>query len=354
MPAEHIVTAKDADIVTVKGTFLKAKGYLFYLLSKWILILIFCILGAAIGFYVAYSTKPTYTATLNFVLSTGSKSSNISGLASQLGIDVGGTQSNDVFTGDNILVLFKSKKLIKEVLFKKPPESNELLANIIARELKLDKQWLKKERTKNLFPFPENKALAPVQDSLLREIYNIIIKKQLTVTRKDAKLSIYTVSTVSTNEVFACYLTRYLMDATAEFYINTKTSSARQSLQLLQKEADSLRGMLNGSIVRTASEADRTFALNPAMQVQRAPAQTSQVKTTVLAATYGEIVKNLELAKINLQKENPLYQIIDVPEMPLVVEKAGKLKGLILGWFMGAIAIIIFLTLSKLIKSLNS
>ncbi len=354
MPAENIPSVPDADIVTVKGTFLKAKGLFFYFLSKWLLILLCCIVGAGIGLYIAWNTKPTYNATLNFVLSTGSKTSNISGLASQLGIDVGGTQSNDVFTGDNILVLFKSKKHIKEVLFKKPPQSNELLANIIARELKLDKQWLKKERTKNLFPFPENKVLSPVQDSLLREIYNIIIKKQLTVTRKDAKLSIYTVSTISTNEVFACYLTRYLMDVTAKFYIDTKTSSARQTLQLLQKEADSLRGMLNGSIVRTASEADRTFALNPAMQVQRAPAQSSQVKTTVLAATYGEIVKNLELAKINLQKENPLYQIIDVPEMPLVVEKSSKLKALMLGGVLGGLIMLVFLIISKMLKSLNS
>lgn len=344
----------DVDVVTVKGTFLKAKNYFFYFLSKWLLILLFCVAGAAIGLYIACNTKPTYTATLNFVLSTGSKTSNISGIASQLGIDVGGTQNNDVFSGDNILVLFKSKKLIKKVLFKKPPQSNELLANIIARELKLDKQWLKKERTKKLFPFPENGELSPVQDSLLREVYNIIVNKQLAVTRRDAKLSIYTVSTVSTNEVFACYLTRYLMDETAEFYIDTKTSTAKQTLRLLQKEADSLRGLLNGSIVNTASEVDRTFALNPAMQVQRAPAQSGQVKTTVLVATYTEIVKNLELAKINLQKENPLYQIIDAPEMPLVVERSSKLLALVIGGFIGGFTIIVLLVFYKIGKSLNS
>ena len=352
--ATENIPALEADVVTVKGTFLKARSYLFYFLSKWLIILIFCVVGGCIGLYVAYNTKPTYTATLNFVLSTGSKSSNLSGIASQLGIDVGGTQGNDVFSGDNILVLFKSKKLIKEVLFKKPPQSNELLANIIAKELKLDKQWLKKERTKNLFPFPENGVLSPVQDSLLRELYNIIIKKQLTVTRKDAKLSIYTVNTVSTNEVFACSLTRYLMDETAEFYIDTKTSTARQTLRLLQKEADSLRGLLNGSIVSTAAEVDRTFALNPAMQVQRAPAQSGQVKTTVLVATYTEIVKHLELAKINLQKENPLYQIIDAPEMPLVAERSNKLLALIIGGFTGGFTIIMLLIFYRIGKSLNS
>jgi len=269
-------------------------------------------------------------------------------------MDVGGTTNNDVFSGDNILVLFKSKKMIKQVLFKKPPQSNEILANIIVRELKLDKQWKQKKRTENLFPFPHTGELSPVQDSLLREIYAIIIKQQLTVSRKDSKLSIYTVSTVSTNEVFACYLTRYLMDETANFYIATKTSTAKQTLQLLQKEADSLRRLLGGTITSTASEADRTFALNPAMQVQRAPAQTSQVRTAVIAATYTEIVKNLELAKINLQKENPLYQIIDAPEMPLVVKKASKLKALILGGVLGGLIILVILIFYKMLKMLNS
>lgn len=345
---------QEADVVTAKGTFLKAKSYFFYLLSKWWLILVFCAAGALIGLYRAYNTRPTYTATLNFVLSTGTKNSNISGIASQLGIDVAGPQNNDVFSGDNILVLFKSKKMIKEVLFKKPPQSAESLVNIITRELKLDKQWLKNPRTKNLFPFPDSMQLTPVQDSLFREVYNIIVKKQLNVRRTDSKLSIYTVSTVSTNEVFACYLTRYLMDETADFYINTKTSTAKQTLQLLQKEADSLKGALNGSIVHVAAEADRTFALNPAMQVQRAPAQTSQVRSGVLAATYAEIVKNLELAKINLQRENPLYQIIDSPEMPLVMKKSNKRTALMIGGFIGGFIIIMLLVLYRVGKSLNS
>lgn len=344
----------DADVITVKGTFLKAKSVFLYFLSRWLIILLGSVLGGAIAVYIAYSAKPTYTATLNFVLSTGSKNSNLSSLSSQLGIEMGGVQNNDVFAGDNIMVLFRSKKMIKEVLFKKPPQSNEVLANMIVRELKFDKQWSKKERTKNLFPFPDNGQLNPVQDSLLREVYNIIIKKYLNVRRTDSKLSIYTVSTVSTNEVFACYLTRYLMDETADFYINTKTSTAKQTLQLLQREADSLKSILNGSIVTTASETDRTFALNPAMQVQRAPAQTSQVKTGVLAATYTEIVKNLELAKINLQKENPLYQIIDVPEMPLVQERSSKLFALIIGAFAGGFIMIIMLGFYKIGKSLNS
>ncbi len=43
------------------------------------------------------------------------------------------------------------------------------------------------------------------------------------------------------------------------------------------------------------------------------------------------MVKNLEIAKINLQKETPLYQIIDFPEMPLKQERPSRLFYAILG-----------------------
>ena len=116
------------------------------------------------------------------------------------------------------------------------------------------------------------------------------------------------------------------MDETANFYINTKTSIAKSNLSMLQKEADSLRRLIGGSITSNASEVDRTFNLNPALQVQRTNIQKGQVNTTVLSTAYSEVVKNLELAKINLQKETPLYQIIDVPEIPLKAIRTSKIK----------------------------
>ena len=352
--AEEEILRHDVDVITVRGTFKRAKSTFSYLVSKWIWFILFGILGGAVGLYVAYSTKPTYTGTLNFVLSTGSRTSNISGLASQLGFDMGASQTGDVFSGDNILALFKSKKMIKSALFKRPPESSDILANIIVKDLNWDKNWANKDRTKGLFPFPDNGILNPVQDSLMRELYSYIIKKQLSIARTDPKLSLYTLTTISTNEIFSCYLTRFLMDETASFYINTKTSSAKQALQLLEKESDSLRRLLGSSIVSTAAESDKTFALNPAMQVQKAPVQKGQIRTTVISTAYGEIVKNLELAKINLQKENPLYQIIDAPDIPLVKDKMSKLMALIVGGLAGAFLCLIILLSTKIYRSLNT
>ncbi|MDQ6757999.1 MAG: hypothetical protein M3004_13815 [Bacteroidota bacterium] len=340
--------SENTDEISFRDISYGVKKFFQFLVSIWLAILFALIIGGTIGYIISKLIKPKFTATLTFVLSSESKTGSLSGLATQFGLDIGLNAGNDVFSGENILTLFRSKKMIKEVLFKKPPENNETLINIVARDIELDKKWAKKERTKNLFPFPQNpELLSPIQDSLVREVYTIIIEKLMTVSRPDKKLSVYELSTTSTNQTFACYLTKYLMDETAKFYIETKTSISKHNLQMLQREADSLRGLLGGAISSTASEAERTFNLNPALQAQRAPAQKSQVKATVLATAYGEVIKNLEIAKIALQKETPLYQIIDEPELPLKAKKLSTILFVLIGALAGGLTVIVFIFIKR-------
>jgi uncharacterized protein involved in exopolysaccharide biosynthesis len=353
MPEENNTMTEENinDEITLKEFFSKISSFVRFLLSKWLILFMAGIIGGGLGLLKAIYTKPIYTGTLTFVLSTDSKGGSLSGLASQFGFDMGSSGGADVFLGENILTLFKSERMLKQVLFRKPPAQNDILANIIAKEWKWDKKWLKKKRTSSQFPFPENaEKLTPVQDSLLREIYGSIVEKVLTVSRTDKKLSVYEVSTKTTNEIFACYLTRFLVDETADFYIETKTSMAKLNLRMIQQEADSLMGLLGGAISSTARETDRTFALNPALQAQRVPAQKNQVKAQVLAIAYGEVVKNLEIAKITLQKSKPLYQIIDVPEMPLKQARTSKLLYTTLGAGLLFLLTLVFLLIRKKIR----
>ena len=75
-------------------------------ISIWKYFLVF-ICVANIG--LVYTTPPTYTATLTFALEEGeSGGGSLSGLASQFGYNIGG----GAFTGDNLLELMKSRRLI--------------------------------------------------------------------------------------------------------------------------------------------------------------------------------------------------------------------------------------------------
>ena len=334
---------QETQTLSFKRLFLDAKDLFAYLLSKWYLIAIVGIAGGLLGILYAYIKQPTYTGELTFVLSDGNAPSGFSSLVSQFGFDFSTGGGNDVFSQDNVMYLMTSRKMLSRALFKKLPDSSETLISLYIRSENLDKDWKKDAYLARAYPFPSTyAALTPLQDSLFKELYTTISTKIFNVQQPDKKVSLFRVTTTYKNEVFACYLTRYLVDESSSFYIETKTSIARQNLNMLQHEADSLQARLNGNILNSATAIDRTFNLNPALQVQRVPIQKSQVDAAVTQAAYTEVVKNLEIAKITLEKAFPIYQLLDEPSLPLKQEKPGRLMSGILFGGLAALVIILF------------
>ncbi|WP_233138245.1 Wzz/FepE/Etk N-terminal domain-containing protein [Mucilaginibacter sp. MD40] len=104
--------------ITLKELIFKVKDWWEYLCSKWIRILIFSVIGAVLGFTYALFQKPLYTATTTFVLEAGESGGRLSqyaGLASMVGVDLGG-QDGGIFQGDNIIELYKSRKMLEKTL----------------------------------------------------------------------------------------------------------------------------------------------------------------------------------------------------------------------------------------------
>ncbi|HXL58972.1 MAG TPA: hypothetical protein VN958_22070 [Chitinophagaceae bacterium] len=331
----------------------KIKEFIQYLLSKWLLIGIAGIIGGVLGLIYAWNYKPDYNASLSFILSSNTNTnSGLLGLANQFGFNMS-TSSDNTFSSDNIISLMTSGSIVQRALLRTVPEEDETLVNLLCKDLKLDEGWNKKERTKGVFPFPaESFQMSRIQDSLMRSICEMVKTNFLDVSRPEKMQSIFVVTTVSKNELFSQYLTKSLVDVTARFYIDTKTKTAKDNLNMLQHEADSLRSLLSGSISSTARIYDYTYNLNPAFQEQRAPAQEGQMKVQVVGTAYGEVLKNLELAKITLQQETPLYQIIDEPRLPLIAEKPGRLMSLIGGGFLGEVFIVLFFSARKIFNQL--
>lgn len=118
-----------------------------------------------------------------------------------------------------------------------------------------------------------------------------------------------------------------------------------QNVQVLQHQADSVRAILNSSISGVASAADAAPNANPLMQSLRVPSQRKQVDVQANTAIYGELIKNLEIAKVSLRKETPLIQLIDTPTLPLEDNKITKIKGMLIGLVLGGVLTAIWLSL---------
>ncbi len=327
------------DEISVKEIILDIQGWFRYLWSKGLILLIAGLVGGALGLSYSLVRTPVYTATTTFVVESGDSGRGLGGLAgmaAMAGISMGGN-AGGLFQGDNILELYKSRRMLVRTLSSKVyPDSNELLIDRYLMYSGIKAGW--KERSDLLsLDFSQNRAvLSPnenrLRDSVLTLVSNAIRKDVLVVDKPDKKLSIIQVDVTSPDEIFSKEFNVRLVKEVNEFYIQTKTKKSKDNIAVLQQKVDSVRMVMTGAIYAAAKVSDITPNLNPTRQVQRiAPTQEAQFSAEANKTMLTQLLQNLELAKMALLQEQPLIQMIDEPLYPLKENRLGKKKGIIVG-----------------------
>jgi hypothetical protein len=345
------------DEISLKELILKIKDWYRFLLTKWLVIVAAGIIGGAIGIGYAFLTKPEYTGNLSFALEDEKQGagglSGALGLASSLGIDLG-TSAGGAFSGANLIELLKSRNIVEKALLNPITVNGKTksLAQHFINFNELNKNWDKKPLLKGIefAPDADRSEFTLQQDSILGKIYESVAGANglLSVAQKDKKISIINIEVKSTDEHFSKAFTESIAQEVSSYYIEIKSKKARQNMEILQHQTDSIRAELNGAITGVAAAADNTFGLNPAMMVRKTPGTRRQVDVQANTAILTQLVTNLEMAKVSLRKETPLIQVIDRPILPLKKEKVGKLKSLILGGFLAGFLTILVLVFKKL------
>jgi len=345
------------DEISLKELIEKGKDWFKYLTSEWKVILIAGFVGALFGLTYSIIKKPVYTATLSFAMEdekTGGGLGSALGLASSLGLDIGGS-GGSIFTGSNLTELFKSRTMVEKTLMSPVNVNGKIisLAEMYIQNNKWRKSWDEDSKFKTMQFLPSNNRqnFTREHDSILGKIYEILSKGDLSVAQKDKKIAIITIQVSSKSELFAKYFCEALVKQVGKFYIDTKSKKARINMDILQRQTDSIRGELNGAITGVAVASDNTFNLNPALNVRKAPLARRQVDVQANTAILTELVKQAELAKVTLRKETPLIQVIDKPILPLANEHLGKIKGIVLGGLLAVFLVSFFLVFKKLIKT---
>lgn len=353
---------KSDDEISIKDIIISIRQWGQYVwMKKWVIVAS-GIIGAVLGLGYALIKKPTYTASTTFVLETGEKSglAAYAGLASMVGIDLG-ANGGGIFQGDNIIELYKSRLMIERTLFS--PLNNTSKKPIIDGYIKMNKlrkKWEGKPELEklqfSLNDLDEKNAginRSRLKDSVIYEIVEEISKSNLVIGKPDKKLSIIKVDVKAKDEDFAKRFNEELVKNVNDFYVQTKTKKSVENVQILQRKTDSVRAVMNGAINTAVIVADATPNLNPTRQVQRAaPVQRAQFSAETNKAVLGELVKNLEMAKLTLMKETPLIQVVDEPIYPLKKEKVGKIFALVLGGILGGFLTICFYLIKGYLRSI--
>ena len=348
----------DNDEISLKELIQKIQEWIAYLKTQWKFIIGIAALGAIIGFVYASFQKPTYLATTTFVLEEdkgGGGLGGAMGLASSFGFDLGGG-GGGLFTSSNIIELMKSRLVVEKTLLNPVQIAGKeiSLADYYIQINELKEGWAKKPALANInFPVNADRAKFSLeQDSILYGISSGLTKNNLVIAQKDKKVSIISLTVKTESELFSKLFCEQLLKETSDFYIETKSKKSRLNVDILQRQADSIRAELNGAITGVAAASDNVYNLNPAFNVKRTPSTRRQVDVQANTAILTQLVAQLELSKVSLRKETPLVQLIDRPILPLEKDKVGRLKSLLLGGFLGGFLTVLYLVFGQLYRKM--
>ena len=317
--------------------------------SQWKPLVLSLVVGAGLGAGYSQLKDPVFHAETSFVLEEEGMGGigQMSGIASLLGVNLGGIGTNGLFQGDNIMELYRSDRMLEETLLS-PFDNQKLLVNRFIEFEELEKKWASTIDLSGLTFSPSKENHGVKQDSVLKEIAKIIREKQLVVVKPDRKLSIIQVNVSSKDEGFAKLFNETLVSKVNTFYLETKTKKTGENLRILQLQADSVRAILDASLGNLAAEQDRIPNANPLLSTATVNGRRKQIDVQTSASVFQEIVKNLEVAKINHRINSPLIQLIDSPSFPLKRTELRLVKGMVYGTFLAGLFALGLLFLRRL------
>ena len=273
--------------------------------------------------------KSKYEASASFVLmeGVGSKGGGLASLGSQFGIDIGslGGQSNNIFSGDNIFDIFRTRTIVEKVLLTEfnDPNNGSTKQTFADAYVKMYPSFVKTIILGNKTPvgafygYDNNLYPDRVKDSVLSKIFEKLIKNNLIVQKSNKKGSIIQVVITTNNELFSKRFTEKLIETVKTFYLNINNTNTQIVLLGLQKKADSLQGLLYQKSFQSSS----LFNMNSGLKSYSATEELSQRDKTVAYALYSEVVKNIELTKMSQAQQTPIFQIVETPRLPLENKK---------------------------------
>ena len=310
------------DYYSLSDVILKTKYFVSYVLNKWWLLLLAILIGVGVGVGYFYAQKPRYEAVSTFILEEKQTSTGgLGSIASQFGIDIGSLGGGSLFTGDNIVEILKSKRIVQQILLSRvnsDSPNSPTLADLYLEFSKLKENWKNKpllSQVNFMHSYPES----TIQDSVLKIIYDRIVKKHLSVDRIAKRGTIIQVTVAARNGLFAKLMTERLVDEAGKMYLNIKTGTALANINRLQRRSDSLLALLNNKSFTAASM--QPLDANPGIKTMSVPSEIAGRDKTVLATLYTEVTKNLETSKLILSQQTPIIQILDKPGLSLYDHK---------------------------------
>jgi uncharacterized protein involved in exopolysaccharide biosynthesis len=266
---------------------------------------------------------------------------SLAGLANLAGLDLASLDATDAIRPDLypdvlrstpfFLALFNEKIVTRDnrtILFEK--FYNEL----IEKGDIIEKKYLEKPSVK------ENGFLLMnrISEKRIKDLKNRI-RAEI-----DKKTGIITISVKMPDPVVAANVARFSMTYLTEYVTRYRITKAKKDLDFLEERVNTARGKFYNNQTKKAQYGDQ-FQL-PTIRLQSADLQRERIESEYrLSSTfYNDLLKKYEEAKLKVQQETPVFQVLEPPVVPS--HKSEPRKALILIGsivFGGLVALIVIL-----------
>tara|TARA_B100001248_G_scaffold71828_1_gene50896 strand:- start:3636 stop:4637 length:1002 start_codon:yes stop_codon:yes gene_type:complete len=313
--------------------------------TNWKLVFRVSVFFALIGVVVALLSPIIYTSSSTFILSSGidDKSSSIGGVASLVGINLGG------MTNDSQIPAIMYPTVVESVEFKRKVLDEYIDQN---KTLKL-KSFLIDYYNVNLddFTTKNNDFFVSEGDDNLFKILEKIIK--ISVNEKDGFVSISANMPTSEYAANTCVNARKILQT---IVINTKIKSAKENLNFTQEQLNLKKIEFDEMQDRIAYFEDSN--LNIINSKYKNELSKLRAEFQIINSVYTELSKRLEQSKLQVNQDTPVFSIVKEASMPVLRSSPKRTRMVLIFGVLGLLISVLYLIckepLTQIIKEINS
>jgi uncharacterized protein involved in exopolysaccharide biosynthesis len=132
----------------------------------------------------------------------------------------------------------------------------------------------------------------------------------------DKKSGVISISAKMPDPVIAAEIAKYAMNYLTNYVTDYRTEKVKQEVDFLGRKVAAAKGVYYKDQSRKASYADRYAA--PTIRLHSADVQRERLESEykLSSTVYSELLKKYEEAKIKLQQETPVFQVLEPPVVP--------------------------------------
>jgi len=338
------------DEITLKELILKIIEFWKELLSRFLIIIIFGIIGAILAFVLTLNNQNTYTSEVSFLLNEDGANNSNDAIAAILGVS-----SNIPL--NKVTEIVKSARVIHNVILAKVIVNNkpDYVGNHIINLHNLHDGWNQvevSEKAKEFdltdFYFSGNQ----IQDFSIKElraisiIHKMILKNNLAISYND-KTDIFNLSVTSLNSELTSEMLNTTYQELIKFYTYQTVGRPLENFEVLAEREDSLFQVVKRLQSQIAYAEYRTVGL----QHQSSKLSTMDLKRafTSTSELYNKVRKNKEELEYMLKNKSPEFQILDRTFIP-VTNATSRLKQIAIGIFLGLFLAVIYIIGAKIVR----